>query len=198
MKKTLFASAAVLALGFSTPVLAQSETTHDPANHSAHMAQGANDTSGAEVVQATPTETGQSAFAAIAEIVLILQADPNTDWNAVNIDALRAHLADMNAVTLLSDVVTSHVHGGAVFEVTSSDAKTTDSIRRMLLAHGKTMSGVDGMDMGSVEVEGGARMTVTGPNPTMIRGLGFFGVMTLGMHHQAHHIAVASGKNPHN
>jgi hypothetical protein len=59
------------------------------------------------------------------------------------------------------------------------------------------------MDMASVEVEveveveGGARMTVTGPNPAMIRGLGFFGVMALGMHHQAHHMALASGADPH-
>ncbi len=194
MKKTLIASAAVLAFGLAAPVLAQTHSSHDTTNHTAHSAQGEQR---AAVVQVTPIETGQSAFAAIAEIVALLQADQHTDWNAVNIDALRTHLADMDAVTLRSDVVTNHVHGGAVFEVTSSDAKVTGSIRRMMLAHGATMSGAGGMDMASVEVEGGARMTVTGPNPAMIRGLGFFGVMTLGMHHQVHHMALALGADPH-
>lgn len=39
-----------------------------------------------------PQETGQSAFAALAEIVTILQADPETDWERVDIDGLRRHL----------------------------------------------------------------------------------------------------------
>ena len=49
---------------------------------------------------ARPTEAGQGAFAAIQEIVAILEADPDTDWSKVDIDALRQHLVDMNAVTL--------------------------------------------------------------------------------------------------
>ena len=32
-----------------------------------------------------PQETGQSAFAALAEIVAILQADPETDWERADI-----------------------------------------------------------------------------------------------------------------
>ena len=48
----------------------------------------------------TATQPGQSAFAAIQEIVDILEADPKTDWSKVNIDALREHLVDMSNVTL--------------------------------------------------------------------------------------------------
>lgn len=188
MKKTLIASAAVLAFGIATPVLAHMHIGHDNAAQAEHNAQA---------TQAIPTETGQSAFAAIAEIVALLQADPNTDWDQVNFASLRAHLVDMNAVTLLADVAAAQIDGGAVFEVASSNAKTTGSIRRMLLAHGNTMSGVEGFDMASVKIDGGARITVTGPNPAMIRGLGFFGVMTLGMHHQPHHLALALGQTPH-
>jgi hypothetical protein len=52
----------------------------------------------------SPTQPGQSAFAAIQEIVGILDADPKTDWSKVDIEALRQHLIDMNNVTLLADV----------------------------------------------------------------------------------------------
>ena len=51
-------------------------------------------------VQTLPTETGQSAFAVIAEIVAILDAEPNIDWSSVYIDALREHLIDMDELTL--------------------------------------------------------------------------------------------------
>ncbi|MFX5914869.1 hypothetical protein ABTE45_18800, partial [Acinetobacter baumannii] len=51
-----------------------------------------------------PTQPGQSAFAAILEIVALLEADPATDWSKVNIEALRQHLIDMDNVTLRADV----------------------------------------------------------------------------------------------
>ncbi|MDP1699378.1 MAG: hypothetical protein Q8L53_00255 [Aestuariivirga sp.] len=35
-----------------------------------------------------PQETGQSAFAAIQEIVAILSANPATDWSKIDIEAL--------------------------------------------------------------------------------------------------------------
>ncbi len=41
----------------------------------------------------SPSETGQSQFAAIAEIVTLLRDDPNTDWEQVDIKALRDHLS---------------------------------------------------------------------------------------------------------
>ena len=70
---------------------AQGATTHDRAGHSAmHEMHAA----------ASPTEAGQGAFAAIAEVVLLLQADPETDWSKVDIGALREHLVDMNELTL--------------------------------------------------------------------------------------------------
>jgi len=37
---------------------------------------------------------------------------------------------------------------------------------------------------------------ITGPNAVLIRALGFFGVISLGMYHQAHHMAPASGSGP--
>lgn len=141
-----------------------------------------------------PTEPGQSAFAAIAEIVQILRADADTDWDRVNIDALRLHLVDMDAVTLRAQAVTTDVEGGAAFDVISSDPRVTQAIRAMVIGHAQTMSGVDGLTIQANEIADGARMVVTGDNVAMIRGLGFFGVLGLGNHHQPHHIALARGE----
>jgi len=104
MKMTL--TPFVFCLAFALPGSGFSQSGHDQTmDHSAHMGE----------TQA-PLEVGQSAFAAIAEIVLILQADTGTDWETVDIAALRTHLVDMDAVTLHAEVVASSVDGGAQFE----------------------------------------------------------------------------------
>ena len=72
------------------------------------------------VTRPTPQETGQSAFAALAEIVVLLQADPETDWGAVNIDKLRDHLVDMDLLTRKAEVTRILRPDGARFEVRGS------------------------------------------------------------------------------
>jgi len=63
-----------------------------------------------------PTQGGQAAFAAIQEIVRILDADPKTDWSRVNLEGLRRHLQDMDEVTMRAAVLQrrgeagTHVH----------------------------------------------------------------------------------------
>ena len=42
----------------------------------------------------TRSGDGHDAFGAIQEIVQILDADPNTDWSKVDLEALRQHLID--------------------------------------------------------------------------------------------------------
>jgi len=145
-----------------------------------------------------PTQPGQGAFAAIQEIVGILEADPKTDWSKVNIDALRQHLIDMNNVTLAADVKSEPIEGGIRFTVTGAGA-VRDSIRRMVTTHAATMNGVDGWGFEASEIEGGASLIVHPPasDAAKLRGLGFLGVMTRGMHHQLHHLMIARGENPH-
>lgn len=143
-------------------------------------------------------EGGQSAFSAIQEIVAALMADPVTDWSKVDIEALRQHLIDMDNVTLRARVQTKQIDGGARFVVASDDPAVTASIRAMVPAHVATMNGVEGWSMQADETEGGAILTVTGPDVARILGLGFIGLMTVGMHHQTHHFALASGQKPHN
>jgi alpha-acetolactate decarboxylase len=142
-------------------------------------------------------EGGQSAFAAIQEIVLQLTADPETDWSRVDIEALRRHLIDMDNVTLRARVETRQIEDGARFEAGSDDPAVIASIRAMVPAHAATMDGVEGWTLRAETIEGGAALTVTGRDPDRIRALGFIGVMTVGMHHQAHHLALATGQNPH-
>ena len=78
-----------------------------------------------------PTMPGQDAFGAIQEIVRILEADPDTDWSKVDLEALRQHLIDMNEVTLNARAVATRVDGGARYDV-SGEERTLEAIRRMV------------------------------------------------------------------
>jgi hypothetical protein len=145
-----------------------------------------------------PAEVGQSAFAAIQEAVARLQADPKTDWSKVDIDALRQHLVDMNNVTVSANVRNVPTEDGFRFEVTG-DGPVRDSIRRIVTAHAGAMNGAGPWLYEASEIDGGAALTVHAqpPDREKLRGLGFFGVITLGIHHQMHHQMIARGQSPH-
>lgn len=146
-----------------------------------------------------PQETGQSAFAAIQEIVAMLNANPATDWSKVDIEALRQHLIDMNNVTLGAVVGASQAGESMRFTVTGEGA-VQGSITRMVMAHAATMNGVDGWTFAAEATQTGAILTVTPPDPasmTKLKALGFIGILTLGMHHQQHHRMLANGMSPH-
>lgn len=163
---------------------------HAQTQHTMHMA--------AERSAAVPTQPGQGAFGAIQEIVALLEADPKTDWSKVDIEALRQHLIDMNNVTLLAEVKSEPIDGGVRFAV-SGKGSVTGSVRRMLSAHAATMNGVNGWAFEAAETDGGATLTVRVPvnDIARLRGLGFIGVMTQGMHHAQHHLMLARGESPH-
>lgn len=145
-----------------------------------------------------PTEAGQSAFAAITEIVAILEADPATDWSKVSIDALRRHLADMDNVVLHATAIAEPVPGGARFTVTG-EGRVADSIRRMAPAQAAMIDGMNGWKVRAELRSNGALVTVTGApaDEARIRGLGYFGLLTMGSHHQPHHLMMAKGTAPH-
>ena len=145
-----------------------------------------------------PTQPGQSAFAAVQEIVGILEADPKTDWSKVNIEALRQHLIDMNGVTLSAEVKSDPVDGGVRFTVTGAGG-VRDSIRRMVTAYAATMNGIGDWQFVAAEIDGGATLVVRAPAKDIdkLKSLGFLGVMTRGTHHQEHHLMLARGEHPH-
>ena len=182
-----------IALLLPTAALAQETAPmdHSRMNHAAMMAMSSEAPAGV-------TEVGQSAFAAIAQIVEVLNADPASDWSKVDIEALRQHLIDMNNVTLRAEMAATATPTGARFTVTSPDPEVQASIRRMVAAHAATMNGTGNWTMVAEEAPGGAILAVSGPSDDAVKinSLGFIGVMTLGMHHQAHHLMIATGTGP--
>jgi len=146
-----------------------------------------------------PAESGQAAFAAIAEVVAFLETDPGTDWARVDIGALQAHLADMDAVVLHSRVVEAAIEGGLEMTITG-DGPVGDAIQRMVTAHAPELNALAGFTAVAEAFEGGAVLRVTGDGEGLqhrIRALGFYGLLATGAHHQAHHLAIASGHGPH-
>lgn len=188
--------ASVFFLLVSTAAFAQSGGGHG--DHSRHGGMMHHGTAMHGNAAPLPTQPGQAAFGAIQEIVALLEADPDTDWSRVDIEELRRHLADMDNVTLGADVVSEPVDGGMRFAV-SGDGRIRDSIRRMVLAHASAVDGVGGWRFAAEQTEDGAALTVLVPaaDLTRLKGLGFIGVMTRGMHHQEHHMMIARGEHPH-
>ena len=142
---------------------------------------------------------GQAAYATMAAIVAMLEADSTTDWSKVNIEALRQHLIVMNEVTIGARARQTSIPGGASMDVTG-DGHVAGSIRTMLRNH-SAMLAMEGPYRTSVDdIPGGVRWVVTAANPgdartvAKIRGLGFAGLLTLGDHHTPHHIALARGE----
>ncbi len=145
-----------------------------------------------------PIEPGQSAFAALAEIVSLLEADASTDWSRVSIDALRTHLVDMNQLTLYSTVISRQPdHKRVEFTVTGQD-RTRQAIMSMVPRHAEIVSQTTQWGITVTEIPDGV-MVIIEPDSTevlrKIKALGFFGFMTIGSHHQAHHLQMARGKS---
>ncbi len=173
--------------GLTLPAQAADTEGHDPA-HQAMMHGGA---------AGGPTEPGQGAFAAIQEIVAILEADPDTDWAKVDLSALRRHLADMNALAVSAKVTEREIPGG--FEATISGAgRGGEAARRMVPAHAVELAKIEDWIVTATAPAGGnIVLRVTSFDPRLqprIRGLGFFGMMVTGAHHQPHHLAIARGE----
>lgn len=142
-----------------------------------------------------PSQLGQDAFAAVQEVVRLLEADPATDWSKVNIDALRAHLIDMNLVTLQAAVTTEHVEGGARYTVTGA-GEVLGAIQRMVPAHAAQMASDPAFHATTSLLDNGVSLTVHATDPAnvaRVRALGFMGFMVQGEHHLPHHLMMATG-----
>ena len=146
-----------------------------------------------------PTLPGQDAFAAVQEIVHILEADPRTDWSRVDLEALRQHLIDMNEVTLHAAAAPKQIDGGLEIAVTGS-GRTLVAIQRMVPAWAQTMNAHQGWHTRADALPDGEVLSVTATDPKEIdhiRGLGFIGLIASGAHHQPHHLAIARGEMPY-
>jgi hypothetical protein len=155
--------------------------------------------SGPAAATGVPTLPGQDAFGAIAEIVRILQADPKTDWSRVDLERLRQHLIDMHEVVLHAAVKARAVPGGLVMDVTGV-GRTESAIRAMVVPHAAELDRMSGLAAKTEPIPGGVRLAVSARDAqdattvARVRGLGFIGLLTLGAHHQPHHLAMARGE----
>ena len=146
-----------------------------------------------------PIEVGQGAFAAIAEVVSILESDPATDWTKVDLSALRLHLVDMNRLTLDANTDEVSLEDGLSIVITGVD-RTLEAIHCMVPAHAKELDLMPNWSASAETQAAGAKLVVTSDDPDVqakIRGLGFFGLMATGSHHQDHHLAIARGESVH-
>ena len=119
----------------------------------------------------------------------------------MDVERLRAHLRDMDDVTLRAEVRRDDVPGGARYTVRGT-GRTVGAIQRMARAH-SAMIGAEAPMRATVEpLADGARVTVVAAagdarTATRIRALGFVGVLTTGGHHGPHHLAIAKGELDH-
>ena len=186
--RTMIVAGASLALTTAIRLPAQAQNTGGM-DHSSHMGAAAN-----------VAPAGQDAYAALAAVVAMLEADSTTDWSKVNIEALRQHLVAMNDVTLGARSRQTDVPGGARMDVTG-DGRVAESIRAMLHPHAKMLNALGPYNASVDDIPGGVRFTVTASDPrdqrtvAKIRGLGFSGLLTLGAHHAQHHVALARGQS---
>ena len=144
---------------------------------------------------------GQDAFGAMAEVVRILESDPNTDWSKVDLERLRQHLIDMNEVVLRAAVKATPVTGGLAMDITGT-GRTAQSVRAMVVPHAAELDRMPPWSAKTESISGGVRLTVIARDPSdaktvaRIRGLGFAGLLVQGAHHGPHHLAMAKGELP--
>ena len=146
-----------------------------------------------------PKEAGDAGFAAIAEIVSLLSNDPDTDWAKVDINGLREHLVMMNQLVLGAVVEEQEIPNGRRFTV-SGNGVVLKAIQQMVPAHSVELDKMSEFTVSTAPIEGGYTMEVLGKNAATnakIKGLGFFGLMATGSHHQMHHLMMASGEGHH-
>ena len=155
--------------------------------------------SGAVASSSLPAEPGQDAFGTIQEIVTLLEADPQTDWSKVDVEALRQHLIDMNEVTLRAAVETKPLSNGITLFV-RGDGRTLQAIKRMVPAQAKELGKIADWKVVSEDRVDGVSLTVTSASPlqvTKLRALGLIGLMVQGGHHKMHHLLIAKGESIH-
>ncbi len=147
------------------------------------------------------TESGESAFGAIQEVIEKLNSDPRVDWKKVNLEALRQHLADMHHFTINVEVLSqTPIDNGVKVALRPTVPQAEASLDRVFSVHPQQLQHEMGWEM-KVTKQGGAYvLTITSKNPSdvdKIRGLGYIGVMAVGQHHLLHHWLMATGINPH-
>ncbi len=110
-----------------------------------------------------------------------------------HVSALRDNLVDMNALTL-DAMVTEEPRDGGPSMIVTGKGKTLQAILHMVPAHAAELDKMPAWSALAAINQDGVVLTVTSPDETVqtkIKGLGFFGLMATGSHHQARRLAIA-------
>ncbi|WP_339868628.1 hypothetical protein [Pseudohongiella nitratireducens] len=160
-----------------------------------HGGHGGQDSGGAV---SGPSRFGQSQFAAIQEIVQMLEQDPETDWSQVNIDALRDHLIIMDLVMTEAEVMSTSFEDGVAHHITG-EGDVIAAIQTMVVNHAQQMKTVEPTwRVQAHEMNSGVHLEIRSDDAAQvarIRGLGFAGFMVQGDHHLPHHLMMATGQS---
>ncbi len=196
MRAPTFLALCILLGGTAWGIAQLNHVEHEPGmDHSSH----GGSTGSAPAQAAVLTEPGQGAFGALSEVVRVLEADPETEWPKVDIDALRDHLLDMDRLVSNAILRTVELTDGLTVHATG-DARTIGTIQRMVPAHAAQLARDKRWTIEATRTETGASLTVTSDDAAVvarINGLGFFGLMASQDHHREHHLMMARGEAAH-
>ena len=105
----------------------------------------------------------------------------------------------MDRLVTGAEVSEEAVEGGMRFSVTGTGS-VLKAIQNMVPAHATMLAQMPEYTASTETIENGVALIVTGKLPATlakIKGLGFFGLMATGTHHQPHHLGMATGKMNH-
>ena len=141
-------------------------------------------------------QVGQGAIAAIQEVVGLLLADPRTDWSEVSISRLRQHLVDLDLLVESALVEERAVDGGLEIRVSGNEASLAAAKRRVP-AHARALDGFRGWSISAQEESDAVVLSVRCDQPEelpVLRALGFYGLMSAGVHRPHQLLAIARGR----
>ncbi len=190
----------LLSLSLNSFSFASHAESHSQENQS-HQNHSQNHHHQMQMAKSPLTEAGNDVFGTIQEVIAKLNADPNTDWNKVNIEALRSHLVDMYEMTINVNIISQKpVKNGLRVKMQAIGNRASAALKRVFSAHPMMLEQETGWKM-SVEMNNNEyTLTITSnklEDVDKIRGLGYIGLMAYGNHHQPHHWSMAKGSNPH-
>ena len=141
---------------------------------------------------------GNEIFGTIQEVVQKLEADPNTDWSKVDLEALRQHLLDMKAFTEEVNVISKKpIDNGVEVRVEPQNERGGEALKRLFSMHPQMLKMEKGWDM--TAKQNGKQWIITcttnqRSEVEKIRALGYIGLLAEGSHHQMHHWMIATGR----
>ena len=133
---------------------------------------------------------------AVSVVMAELEADPNTDWDAVNLDALLTHLADLDMVLQNAYVQEDALRSmGYRFSI-DGDGPTIAALRRVLTAHIQATQGSDDWHYEASFTGSRVELLVhsSGDGYSLLSSQGFLGMLLSHELSLVRHMAIATGE----